>query len=43
MRSRQILDLPLPGRNFLDLALLIPGMAAGGGGNGGTQNGNSGL
>jgi hypothetical protein len=32
--SRQILDLPLLGRNFLDLTLLIPGVAAGGGGNG---------
>lgn len=34
IRSRQILDLPLLGRNFLDLTLLIPGVTAGGGGNG---------
>ncbi len=33
IQSRQILDLPLLGRNFLDLASLIPGVAAGAGGN----------
>ena len=31
--SRQILDLPLLGRNFLDLSRLAPGVAAGAGGN----------
>lgn len=31
--SRQILDLPLLGRNFLDLTLLVPGVTPGAGGN----------
>ncbi|MCI0628941.1 MAG: carboxypeptidase regulatory-like domain-containing protein, partial [Acidobacteria bacterium] len=33
IQSAQILDLPLLGRDFLELALLAPGVAAGGGGN----------
>jgi hypothetical protein len=31
--SRQILDLPLLGRDFLELTLLVPGVASGAGGN----------
>ncbi len=33
IESQQILDLPLLGRNFLDLSLLTPGVVSGGGGN----------